>query len=636
MTRPILAITHLVAAAGLLFTSSVALAADASLLPPVEEGMYKTLVDQVSAGQTHEYQQTLAAFDSYIAAHPTDAVAVVERCRFIDQFAAAEDLTVESASDDAEACTEGLKGGPLADSAPAHLYLLGQTYGDEAIRAGEALLPASANWTPRQQASLHERLAAAYARKDLIKAGPHAMTATRLDNKTGVRLIAAEYLIRIGAKAAAIHMIEEMPPEQWTVLTLSDAVNFLIGLDAASTAERLLQVNTGVSVDAATDVLLARSLFAAGRAEAAHRWVQAAMTPSKQQYVSLITRRELFDLELEHGTAESASAAYRNLRARGGYRADPFGHHRVALSLRFPRTPWSVADAGGLAALLALLGILILLPLVVVVPLHYRSVVKQLRGRAVLPATDGAPWSLKHVWYVLAVMQVAGVLAMYFIDYPDLHALVAERAGMPQQYGTISSDRQLGNAMLVASGISVLALLPLLLRTGWRTLLIGEWSVKRSLFTGLGCGIALVIVSRLVLVMKNVASHHAVLGTDTIRGLQGINSAYGALALFAYAALAVPIIEEVVFRGVLLRTVSRYYAFLFALVVQAGIFMVSHEDTSTFAFIFALAVIAGWLARRSGGLLAPIALHATNNAVATLSVVVMSRVFEHLYQARTP
>jgi membrane protease YdiL (CAAX protease family) len=92
----------------------------------------------------------------------------------------------------------------------------------------------------------------------------------------------------------------------------------------------------------------------------------------------------------------------------------------------------------------------------------------------------------------------------------------------------------------------------------------------------------------------------------------------------------VPIVEELVFRGVVMRTVSRYYAFWVAVIVQAIVFTIWHEDRSTYFFIFTLALVAAWLARRSGGLLAPIALHATNNAFAALSLLAVSHAIDRL------
>ena len=82
--------------------------------------------------------------------------------------------------------------------------------------------------------------------------------------------------------------------------------------------------------------------------------------------------------------------------------------------------------------------------------------------------------------------------------------------------------------------------------------------------------------------------------------------------------------------GVLLRTISRYFAVWVAVLLQAIAFAVSHDDLSAYPVIFLIALMAAWLARRSGGLLAAITLHSVNNVFATLSIVAASKMLENL------
>jgi membrane protease YdiL (CAAX protease family) len=116
------------------------------------------------------------------------------------------------------------------------------------------------------------------------------------------------------------------------------------------------------------------------------------------------------------------------------------------------------------------------------------------------------------------------------------------------------------------------------------------------------------------------------LGTDTVRALQGIHSLYGAFGLIATAAVLTPVIEELVFRGVFLRSVARHVGVWVAALTQAAVFAFWHEDVSAYPYLFVFALVTSWLAWRSGGLLAPMVLHATNNAFAALAIMGVSRV----------
>src|SRR5262249_40233122 len=154
-------------------------------------------------------------------------------------------------------------------------------------------------------------------------------------------------------------------------------------------------------------------------------------------------------------------------------------------------------------------------------------------------------------------------------------------------------------------------------KVSWRPMLLGEWSVKRSILAGIGAAIGI----RVLQAAWQATATHAALGTDTVRGMQGINASYGIAVLLLYAALVIPIVEEFVFRGVLLRTLARYFAVWFAVLVQAIAFVVAHDDFSAWPVIFLIALLAALLARRSGGLLASITLHSVNNAFAVMSIV---------------
>ena len=600
-------------------------------LQSLEETGSEPLIERVNKAQEREYGAVIAEIDAYVAAHPNDVVAAVERCRFIEHFADAEDVVIESASEEFDGCADDLGKGAFAEAAAVKLYQLERQWGEGARKQAEILLPQAAKWTPRQQAELEEHLANLYARQDLIKAGAHAARAIRLKPDSSVRLIAAEYFIRIGAKAAAVRTIEAMPQDQWNAWNLARAVDLLLGVEAATAAQRLLDREASITIDTNTRLRLARALFTAGANEAAHRLMKAASSlngATPQQRAAVPALRELFELERDHGSMQSASAAYRRLRNEG-YRADPFARHRVSLTLRYPFAPWHAEDLLGIGAFLLAMCVFALLPLIVVAPLHYRSLAKQLRGITPQPAGPTTPWSFGHAWYALAVLMVAGTGALYFSDYPAFHAVVAAPfASLATSYPAIASDRQLGTAMLVSLVVSVIALLPLVRRLDVRSFLVGEWSIRRSVFTGIGVAFVLLLVTAIVRLTARKLFPTMALGTDTSRSLQGIRSAYGVPALFLFTAGAVPMLEEFVFRGVLLRTFSRYFALWFAVLVQAGVFMTWHEDRSTYPFIFVFALVAAWLARRSGGLLAPIAFHATNNAFAALSLLVMSQALE--------
>ena len=210
-------------------------------LPALKEGVHEALIERVNQAQSREYESVLQSLDAFMNAHPKDADVAVERCRFVGHFGGLEDAPIESAIDRSDECTEELKHAAFPDEAPVELYLLELLWGEEAAKRGQSLLPPSTHWEPKRRARLHEQLANIYSTTDVMKAGPHATAAIRLNPRSSARLVAAEYLILIGSKAAALRTVQEMPREDWNAWNLAEAVKLLVGMEAAGAANRLVE-----------------------------------------------------------------------------------------------------------------------------------------------------------------------------------------------------------------------------------------------------------------------------------------------------------------------------------------------------------------------------------------------------------
>lgn len=612
-------------ALGVLPAGAAAAAAPAPAAPFVE-GSHQVLAQRVYAAQGAEYRRVLAEFDSHLKQRPDDSVAAVERCRFIANFAGDEGGAVAGAEEDYQQCRQSLSQGPLAASPAAKLFLLEEEYGKSAIQHGEALLPESAAWSAAQRARLDELLAMRYQRDDPLKSGEYALHAVELDPASGQRLNAADYLSRIGARQRAIAVIQGMPAQQWQNWTLRSAVNSLIGLGEAEAAQHLAGERPDIKLDAATRIKLARALLDTGDTAAARALMKALLEePAPKNIAGYGPERELFEFQRDHGERADAVAAYRKLRDKG-YAADPYGRYRLSLSLRHPGAPWRAADLLGPAVLLLYLGLFALAPLLVVMPLHYRGAVKRARGVALPPPFPAWPWGLGHLWYALAVIAVSGALALYIFCYPQFEGLL--RQSLPRS-GAPADARALAHAYLFLNVFNIVALLPLLHRVPLRPLLLGRWTAAQSLGAGFGISLLVLLVggalSRALTAAKATAAPGIALGSDTIRAMQGIYELYGAAGLLLSSVLLTPVAEELVFRGVLLRVAARHVRFWLAALIQALLFIALHDQPGAYPLLFLLAVSGAWLAWRSGGLLAPIALHMSNNTFAALAIMGLTR-----------
>ena len=75
-----------------------------------------------------------------------------------------------------------------------------------------------------------------------------------------------------------------------------------------------------------------------------------------------------------------------------------------------------------------------------------------------------------------------------------------------------------------------------------------------------------------------------------------------------------PVLEEMLFRGVILRAFLHRYPKGAAISVSALYFGIAHLNVYQFALAFLLGLVLGWLFERSRSLLPCIALHAVYNS----------------------
>lgn len=81
-----------------------------------------------------------------------------------------------------------------------------------------------------------------------------------------------------------------------------------------------------------------------------------------------------------------------------------------------------------------------------------------------------------------------------------------------------------------------------------------------------------------------------------------------------------PIVEELIFRGVIMSGFSRIYHPVFAIFFSALLFALFHLNPWQFPAAFALGLILGWIRIRTGSVLACMAGHAIHNGLVFLSV----------------
>jgi len=88
-----------------------------------------------------------------------------------------------------------------------------------------------------------------------------------------------------------------------------------------------------------------------------------------------------------------------------------------------------------------------------------------------------------------------------------------------------------------------------------------------------------------------------------------------------FLCITVPIIEELMFRGVLWKMVEFAFSPIIALISVSILFALAHGDLLHIIGVFPIGLWMGWLRYRSNSIFPSILAHMTNNTFATLAII---------------
>jgi uncharacterized protein len=576
-------------------------------------------VGQVNDAALSSFKAALAVYDRQIEQQPADVVTRLDRCRFMLEFAANYEIATfaREIGEQGQECQRQLAQA-YPDHPEAKLHdLESNLYGGDLLRqAEEVLLDAQKrnSWTNGQLARLYSVLArAADARKDSGRALRYSLLALELDDESDVGLIAATRLIAAGDRKRAIEILRspidaiEGEENGW-LLTSKMKLLAQAGApqDAVALYPRLKQMRYYNHSDAAN------LLLSAGASALAREELEAAV---KERKYSTQDESARFRLELEYGTAQAAHAAYQAWRDLG-WKVDPLGVNRAALFARDPTLSLRLRDVAGVFTFFGSALLLALAAALPIVAVHYRGLMVRARTNEPYPQAN---WPLRSAWLALSALFVSSVVALYFGGALDLR--IDEGPTLWQFEPTLE---QVSRIALASSLLGLAFMMPFAASSRRReeAAWTSQWSIGKCLLIGAGIAIALRLPMMLAWAAKPDAIHSFALDNALWQMLGAVQDRYGYFAALWIVAMAAPVTEEFLFRGVLYRAFSAHLRPLWANLLQAALFAAMHlEGFLGSLMLFILGLTLGTLTRRSGGLLAAMTLHALFNLIAAVIVL---------------
>ncbi len=561
------------------------LAAHTELPPlpaPEQRGSHERYVGALRAEEERLAAELLSRYERRVAEDPGDRVSAMERCLFLGAAFYDPESDENPREKERLACVEEVEE-RFASDPEVRVFAVEQRWGGAALAAGRRFLAALPPGSePRQIAAVHAHLAHQLDFDNAREARLHAEQAMVLDPTLDLRLLIARAWIDVARREEARKVLVERLVETKSTWDLESKAVLLADLgafDASLAAFREIQRRGAVPT---RSLDFARALAGAGLVDEA----RAAYEASPPGWASESMLRARFEFELEHGSPEAARAAYDALRARG-WETDPLGGGRFALLLAHPTAAWKWRDLTGLPGLLAVALAVALSPGLFLIPIW--GLGRWTRRRALAAPPPATDFRLRDAWIACAL-----------VLFVETIAVAASAPSAP-----------VSPRVAVLSTVALVVALCLYLRHRAVALLArGRWSAVRTLASAA----AIVAVLWVVGVALAAATGQPLSDPDTVKDVKSIQRAYGLTAGLIYSALLTPIVEEILFRGVLLSAFEAHLSRRLANITQAALFGLCHFHVAgtPLSFLFGLAM--GCMTRSSGSLRPALAAHALNNA----------------------
>ncbi len=567
-------------------------------------------VNQLTNAKDSNFIQILADYDAFIRRHPNNIIAQIERCKFIGNayWDAYEDYNLKY--EETEACIEA-----LYEKYPLHpgvlIYRAEQLYGEERmevlLKAEETINANHDIWSNTQLAVIYKMLGDAQEDDDDF-ALAYYLKAQKANDTLDLSLALAKIYRRQEQPTLAKEVLMRGLAKDTAKWILNQKANLLLKLEEPQEALKLFNSiaekdSTFIDKNEMATVMTGLKKYGMARDFLVQDTVQEWNKTEKLQ--------ELFKHDFEYSKPEIALQTYRSLQALDS-NDDFFGIKRIKIALKAPLLRWNASELIHFSYFILSIVLLFFIPYLWVLPLHSLGVLLRRTTVKIIPQLN-FNWSTKHFWLISFLYLFAQYITLIVFEYES----------------TINYFFEIGNSFLLEEGedskkiaatmlfyviVMSMATLMLLKRNVLQHLYKSNLSLLRMLSLGIGFVIFNGILLRVLGTFIDLSEGNGI-GTllSAKREIMAILSGYGFIIAASSMAVIVPIYEEIIFRGIVLGSVEKQVGFVAANIFQATLFALIHFDLTLFVFYFFFGVVTGHLAKRSGGLLTGIILHAVNN-----------------------
>jgi uncharacterized protein len=236
------------------------------------------------------------------------------------------------------------------------------------------------------------------------------------------------------------------------------------------------------------------------------------------------------------------------------------------------------------------------------------------------------PWSVPWDWETIAWVLIGGFFFVGQFIVSQLAVPLAFQLGGIDM--TNASARVQALTVLVIYGAMSLSVLGVLaLSVGSFSPLPEGWFRLKLSWGALGWGLGGYLMALPLVVLVSVLNQQIWQGNGGANPLYGLilesNDPLAKVFFFVTAAIAAPLFEEIIFRGFLLASLTRYLPVWAAIGVSSLIFALAHLSLAEVLPLTTLALVLGYVYSRSRNLLAPMLVHCLWNSATLVSLFLL-------------
>lgn len=576
---------------------------------------HKKFLKEIENSSDEIYNLRLEYYNQYLEQKPNDLYVEIERCKFIQnaQYDDNEGYNPNQQSFDSCALIIEKKYPYHPEALMFQLsYKWGEEKGKTCNAIEQSIISKNELWTKKNLGKYYSIKAMdSYYDGNNKEALSYFNQACKYDREQSKSLDYAQILFDLDKIELARTVINEHSDSSKKTWELSQKANLLLQLNEFEKALKLFNEIDSIDSSYNNNQKIAETMIGIKQYNFARTYL---VTDTSISWDNETAIRKLFLHDLKYHNKDTALESY-NLYRNIGFTSDPLALYRLKLFFKAPFLSWKFRDLISLFLFALLIGVILIIPSIWILPIHFVGHRWKIFNSV---SDESSIWSLKDFW----VISVAALIAIFLSSMVDISLInsILNR----NYYDTNLPQNKIALSGLIFISLMSITGIALIIKVGFKNIIKHNQETHKLISSTVLWFIAYKVIfgiwAQIGIRYFNFSMESIAVILETLMAtkleLISITNTYGKASCLLLVAFLVPIYEEVIFRGLILKSTERYLTFKYANALQAFFFACVHLNLFLFPIFFLFGIGTGKLNKKYGSLLPGIIFHIINNLLA--------------------